>query len=111
VQSSNLLQLRETVGEDARTSEKFAFLEIQYPCHNAVKKHLLNIQQVVLLRPNSSRSHCADFCHFLPEKCQRANPAIELTHPRCYRKGRSEPVLSRKPVDRGVAMLIIKESK
>jgi hypothetical protein len=47
------------------------------------------------------------FVIFLAEKCHPANPAIELTHPRCYRKGRFEQVLSSKPVDRESAMRII----
>jgi hypothetical protein len=47
------------------------------------------------------------FVIFLSEKCHPVNLAIELTHPKCYRKGRFEPVLSCKPVDRGIAMRII----
>jgi hypothetical protein len=56
------------------------------------------------------KAHAADmpiFVIFLSEKCHPANPAIELTHSRCYRKGYFEPVLSHKAVDRMVVMLII----
>jgi len=47
------------------------------------------------------------FVIFLSEKCHPAHPVIELTHPRCYRMRRFEPLLSCKPVDRGCAMRII----
>jgi hypothetical protein len=83
------------------------FLEIQYPCHNDWKNNLMNIQIVMLLRPNSSSGRAPIFVILLSEKCHSANPAIELTHSRCYRKGRFKPVLRRKAVDRGGAVLII----
>jgi len=106
VQSSNLLQLREPVGEDARASEKFAFLNtISMP--KCGKKYLMNIQPVILLPPTALEADVPLFVIFLSEKCQPATPAIELAYPRCYRKGCSEPALSRKPVDSGVAMLIL----
>ena len=72
-----------------------------------LKNILIIFKYLYCFAPTAPVADVTIFVIFLSEKCHPAHPAIELTHPRCYRMGRFEPVLSCKPVDRGYAVRII----
>jgi hypothetical protein len=83
--------LREPVGEDARASEKFAVEKYNIHATMQLKNISINFNLLYYFSLTAPVADMPFFVISLSENRHPTNPAIELAHPGCYRKGCAAP--------------------